>query len=218
MKVELEGVPNSGQTGATHRHRLAGGLFALWLVMLVAGFAILVDRDVRPAPQGEAADRWPAESRLQFNRERPTLLMFVHPRCPCSRASLAELERVLAKSDDADARLVLVKPEGAPADWEQSFLAERAARLPGVTVLRDQRGAEAEMFGALASGQTFLYDTSGQLIFRGGLTAGRGHFGESASSDKLLSLLTHRGTARQVAPVYGCPLQNDEILRTRANP
>jgi hypothetical protein len=209
MNVELITNRNSRQSYRPLGRKAIGVLIACWGVALAGGFALMADRDSRPAPQGPAGEHWPEASRWTFDRQRPTLLMFVHPRCPCSRASLAELERILAEQPKADARLVMVKPEGAPDDWDQSATAKAAKELPGVTILRDERGEEAKVFGALTSGQTFLYDAQGQLLFRGGVTAGRGHFGENSSSDKLQQLLTGSKSTGQATPVYGCPLEND---------
>lgn len=209
MNVELLANPNP----VSGRKRLGRGaitlLLASWVIVLGAGFAFLADRDARPAAQGPAKARWPEASGWQFDRERPTLLMFIHPRCPCSRASLSELERVLAEHPNADTRLVMVKPAGAPDDWDQSATAAAANELPGVSILRDEDGTEAKIFGALASGQTFLYDTSGQLLFHGGITAGRGHFGKNTSSNQLQQLLAGGKSTGQAAPVYGCPLENN---------
>ena len=43
-----------------------------------------------------------------------TLVMFVHPRCPCTRASIAELERVVAQSGGTvKPRIVFSLPDGA---------------------------------------------------------------------------------------------------------
>jgi hypothetical protein len=213
MNIEIKTNPIPGQGNRPLGRAALGALIVCWGAALAGGFALLADRDARPAPQGRTIERWPEGSHWKFDQERPTLLMFVHPRCPCSRASLTELERILAEHPNADARLVMVKPQGAPDDWDQSATAKAAKELPGVTILRDERGEEAKVFGALTSGQTFLYDASGQLLFRGGITAGRGHFGENFSSDKLQQLLTGGKSMGQTTPVYGCPLENSDSTK-----
>src|SRR5256885_6995371 len=73
-------------------------LFGIWIFALSAGwcwmtkfqFASETVRDDSLAP------KWPAGSKLGSVPNRPTLVLFLHPRCPCSRASLAELEQLFA--------------------------------------------------------------------------------------------------------------------------
>jgi len=60
--------------------------------------------------------------------------------------------------------------------------------------------------GAETSGYVLLYDRSGQLRFRGGITAGRGHAGDNAGEDAVVALVTGRPASRQQTPVYGCSL------------
>ena len=53
--------------------------------------------------------------------------MFVHPHCPCSRASLAELNLLATECRDRFAlRIVFVRPEGLPQGSEDSSLSSAA--------------------------------------------------------------------------------------------
>ena len=52
--------------------------------------------------------------------------------------------------------------------------------LPDVTVVRDDMAGEARRFGAVTSGQTLLFDTQGNLLFSGGITAARAQAGDNA--------------------------------------
>ena len=104
-------------------------------------------------------------------------------------------------------RVLLVVPPGSPANWEQHGSLERQARrIPGVTVVWDCDGAEAKQLGARTSGETFLYGTGGELLFRGGITGARGHVGDNYGVDSLRSLLTTGKTDRPRNPVFGCSL------------
>ena len=101
--------------------------------------------------------------------------MLVHPQCTCSRASLAELAELLARARPRPRTFVLfIKPAGFADGWEHTDLWQTASGLPDVTVIRDDEGREAARFGAATSGQTFLYDARGTLLFSGGITAARG--------------------------------------------
>src|SRR5690349_19429168 len=42
----------------------------------------------------EARAAWPEASSIVRHAQRPTLLLFLHPHCACSRATVEELERL----------------------------------------------------------------------------------------------------------------------------
>jgi hypothetical protein len=134
-------------------------------------------------------------------------VFLAHPQCTCTRASLDELTRVLARAPRPPKTYVLfLKPAESEAGWEQTDLWRAAAALPNVTLLRDDAGIEARRFGVMTSGQTLLYDRRGLLVFSGGITGSRGHGGMNAGEATLVDLLT-RGTAdRHASNVFGCPL------------
>src|SRR5258706_10655965 len=116
--------------------------------------------------------------------------MLAPPRCDRTRASLTELAELMARMPHrAAAFVVFIKPLGVTEDWEQTDLWRQAARIPGVTVVRDDGGAEAARFGSQTSGQTLLYDAGGRLVFDGGTTGSRGHVGENAGVDAMMARL-----------------------------
>src|SRR5947209_1990485 len=59
------------------------------------------------APQAQAPVQWPVPSNLSHDAMLPTLVMAVHPKCPCSRASIGELARLMAQCDGKLAATVL---------------------------------------------------------------------------------------------------------------
>ena len=75
---------------------------------------------------GESAPllpRWPAGVNLPFDSHRYNLVMFAHPNCPRTRASLSELEIVLEQDRGAiNAIVCFIDPENAPGDWENTSL------------------------------------------------------------------------------------------------
>ena len=75
-----------------------------------------------------------------------------------------------------------------------------------VAVRVDPEGVEARRFGSQTSGQIMLYDADGQLLFSGGITAARGHSGDNAGRNAILSLLTSGSSEQRGTPVFGCPL------------
>ena len=152
--------------------------------------------------------QWPVESALQFDRSRTNLLLFIHPHCPCSRATVAELAKLVTRySGKLDVQIMMYKPAAFAENWVQTELWDSAAKLPGVHLKIDPDGAEATRFHALISGQTLLYDSRGHLLFAGGITQGRGHVGDNRGSEAIATLL-ELGNAHPVStPVFGCYLQ-----------
>lgn len=178
-----------------------------WLGAAVAGLSVLWSYENTPGIAATSERRWPADSRLARATDRPTLLLLAHPQCTCTRASLAELAEVLGRAHTAPKTYVLfLKPSQFFDGWEKSDLWRTASSLPNVTVLRDDDGVEAERFGAVTSGQTLLYDVSGELMFSGGITGARGHAGDNAGRASLIALLDRKGPARRATSVFGCSL------------
>jgi hypothetical protein len=71
--------------------------------------------------------------------------------------------------------------------------------------------SEALAFGARTSGQAYLYDERGQLLFRGGLTPARGHEGASVGGETVRKAFTGAPAASgspASSDVFGCALFN----------
>ncbi len=56
-----------------------------WAAVVAMGTCWTVNYELTPAPAARPLQRWPVESSLAHDPQRSTLLMFVHPQCPCSR-------------------------------------------------------------------------------------------------------------------------------------
>ena len=197
-------------SATSRRHRgLWAVLALLWMGAVTAGLATLAAYDNAPGTAASAPPRWPFASRLALDRARPTLVMLAHPRCTCTRASVGELAELMARAPQRPkAYVVFVKPgrAGASAAWARTDLWDRAVAIPDVTVLRDDDGHEAALFGGETSGQTFLYAPDGALLFSGGTTGARGHPGDNAGRATLLALLRHETASHRTTLVFGCSL------------
>ncbi|MBN9685978.1 MULTISPECIES: RedB protein [unclassified Corallococcus] len=137
-----------------------------------------------------------------------TLLVFLHPLCPCSRATLAELTKLLDRHGARlSTRVFVWAPRDAPPDFERSELWMRAMALPGARVVADVDGQVARELGARTSGQVVLYSPDGEERFAGGITSARGHEGDSAGGRALRDLLAAEVPSAATAPVYGCALE-----------
>ena len=185
---------------------LAGGG---WAALIAIGLAVLFRYQMSPGPGAFPPPKWPVESRITRASDRPTLILMLHPHCPCSRATVAELAALMTRCQGlVRANVLFLKPATSPADWEKTDLWDSAARLPDVAVSLDENGAEASRFHVSTSGQALLYDSAGILLFSGGITASRGHPGENAGRNALVTLLTCRTAATCRTAVYGCSLLN----------
>jgi hypothetical protein len=192
---------------ARRRPFIWAGVGVLWFAAVVVGLWALAQYEREPGVAADAHVHWPRDSRLALDPSRPTLVMLAHPRCTCTRASIAELGEVIARAQERPRTyVVFIKPGSAPDDWEQSDLWRAAAGIPDVTVVRDDKGMEAQRFGAETSGQTFLYAADGHLLFTGGTTGARGHEGDNAGRATIISLLNRERTDPGRSFVFGCSL------------
>ncbi len=189
------------------RLRLVIGAVALvaWLGATAGALGALAVQASIPSAAADAPARWPAESRVPRKPGRATLVLFAHSQCPCTRATLHELERLLVHvGGRADVWVLFSGPVGGRTD-----IRDLARAIPGVTVLEDDGRAEAKRFGVHTSGEVLLYSSSGELSFAGGITPSRGHEGDSAGSariEQLLSAPQDVAKAPASAGVFGCAL------------
>jgi hypothetical protein len=80
------------------------------------------------------------------------------------------------------------------------------ADAPDIKVWPDRGGDLARQFGVLTSGHVLLYDSSGRLIYSGGITASRGHRGGNLGKSALWAAILGAPSDRGSIPVFGCPL------------
>ncbi len=186
-------------------------LVLLWLGSAVFGFACLGNFEKAAGAPGQPPGQWQGAA-VPLGPVKPTLIMLVHPKCPCSRASLSELNHLMALCPSRAAVFVFfLRPPGYTQAWVKTDLWRQAASIPGVRVCVDDNGEVARRFGAATSGETLLYAPSGRLLYQGGLTGARGHEGDNAGLFAVAALLEERPDAWNKAklgqePVYGCPL------------
>lgn len=191
------------------RDLLIGGA---WLVLILGAMAFFTRYTEKPGEAASAPAVWPKETALQATPGQATLVLLAHPLCPCTRATLAELARLLARVPGrVSTHVVFIRPVGASADWEKSDLWDLARAIPGVQVAVDPGGAEATRFGGATSGEALLYGSDGRLLFSGGITASRGHEGENPGAERIVSLLTTGSAELATSPVFGCPLSGPTL-------
>src|SRR5262245_6033595 len=177
-----------------------------WLATTVAGFAIWELYESRPGPSGDVPHH---ADRAAGSAATWELVVYLHPHCPCSRATLSELTEIARTASPAVVvRVVFVRPAGEEEGWERGELWDTVTSSPGVQVSCDVGGAEAQRAGARTSGHLVVYDPAGRVAFAGGLTRARGRAGESVGRRSVIALLNGGEPEVREAPVFGCSLFN----------
>lgn len=186
--------------------------FILWIVAAGSGFTILARYESTPGNRGSVPGHWPVQSRITRQPGARTLVLFAHPRCPCTKASIKELKYLMEHqpSQNLDVHILFYNPKDQTDAWSQTELWRTASEIKNVKVELDHNQSEAELFQVKTSGHILVYDSRGELCFSGGITGGRGRAGENAGREGLLALLRNGSTLVGSPPVFGCSLLNSK--------
>lgn len=140
--------------------------------------------DLSKPPLGSMLDR-------ELDQSRHTLFIAIHPRCPCTSASLYELERLVTRSNGRlDVTILAYFPGDDSEEWTAKNQIGTVASLESVDWEWDENGHIASSMGCKTSGSVVLYSPCGQPLFWGGITSSRGHAGDNQGSDTILEILT----------------------------
>jgi hypothetical protein len=182
-------------------------LIGLWFVAVLAGTVLLWQYKSTPGEAATPLPLWPTKSTLAFDAKKPTLVMLAHPYCPCTEASLTELQELQQAFKEQLKMYVLFVDEGDLAEpLEQTKNWQKATTIPGLIALSDKGGVEAKLFDGKTSGQVLVYDPKGQLLFSGGITGARGHEGGNPGLDRVFAVLRGEPAESSTSPVFGCAL------------
>lgn len=182
-------------------------LLAVWAALVSVGGSLLWKYAATAGAAATPPEQWPVQSALVREAGQATVVVLAHPRCPCTRASITELGILMARvGQRARAHVLFTRPRGVDSDWEKTALWQSAAAIPGVTVHSDPGGLQTALFGASTSGQVVVYDASGRMMFRGGITGARGHEGDNVGLDRALALISGGRADASESKVFGCAL------------
>ena len=192
------------------RHVIVAGMV---LILAIGISAMSAFRTTPPPATQQLIQDWPAGSGLVRDPVSPTLIMFAHPRCECTKGSLIQLRDLMPRLEGRVRPYILFAksvggPEASPTE-NQTL----AASIPGVTILPDDAAQEADRFGVTTSGQIVLYDAGGRLLFSGGIAPLHDYQGEPPMVRGLLAAVASANgdsaPAAQVQmpnAVFGCAL------------
>lgn len=177
----------------------------VWLLFLIAGGAWLYVYETTSQPTERKIKAWPESSGLERKRNLESVVVFLHPRCPCTRATVVSLAELAKTGPAREIVCVFWIPEGAGAEWRGTGNVEEARRHSGFQVVFDPGGKERALFGARTSGEVFVFDPKGRLRLQGGITPRRG------MADALYCRETMRraqeGKGIVCTEAFGCPLE-----------
>lgn len=186
--------------------------FLFWLTAIGTGIWNLARYANEPGQQALPPADFPSIG-ISGDPAKPVLVMLAHPRCPCTRASLVQLSELMARHGaNLNAFVLFYQPSSEDAGWSRGELWQMAEDIPHVTVRADFDAAATRLLGAHTSGQTLVYSAQGKLIFKGGITAGRGHSGENSGRRAIEELLEKGSTEKKSSFVFGCAITGDEIV------
>jgi hypothetical protein len=188
----------------------------VWILLATAGWYSLTAYGFKTdAAQADGSDptSWPAESSLEREPGRNQLLVFLHPKCPCSFATVTELQRLLFTAQQSGKQLpqlhvVACVPEtGAERlQWQNTRLLSRAKELSEQHLHFDIGGVEANRFAARTSGTVLMFDEHGRRLYSGGITAARGHEGPNVGAESVAKLISGTSEPMVELPPLGCRL------------
>ncbi|MGH9675279.1 MAG: RedB protein [Bryobacteraceae bacterium] len=191
-----------------NKSRLLIVIIALWLLSAAGGLAVLADYSYQSGSAARPQARWPGSAFFSLERDAATLVMLAHPHCPCTRASIGELAKLMARAQRRlRGHVLFLRPAGFTEGWERTDLWASAEAIPGIRVWSDPEGREARRFGGRTSGQVMVFDSAGSLIFDGGITIARGHAGDNPGAMGILARLDGRPAFART-PVFGCALES----------
>lgn len=201
-------------------------LVAIWSVLVFGCFFLVIPGIGKdPSLPSVGTMQWPASSEIPRYSDSGHLVVFVHPYCPCTRATLKNLDELEA-SDQLTITIVQLRTERLQTYHSPISSIASLVEKNGWNHFMDTEGSEAKRFNALTSGECWLFDSDGVLRFVGGITASRGHAGGNQGLETLKTLILQMNNeAADVPnlvdrmqklnhplaqhPTFGCPLFSD---------
>lgn len=176
----------------------------VWGLSVGVGHLLLGAYDTRPGEEGSPRTQWPVESYLQPDSERSNVVLFLHPSCPCSEASVQELAELLEPfRSQLVLHVVRMKYDRTTASRTIDLSALTRAGIK-VAVWPDLDGEEVQRFGVSTSGHLLVYGARGELIFSGGVTPSRGHRGPNDGRTAIEQWFRFGVASRSSHSVFGC--------------
>ncbi len=146
---------------------------------------------------------------------KPTIVFFYHPHCPCTRATIRNIERALTNCL-CNPRIIAFAfiPEGKSESWIESDTTRKLRTFKGTQVYPDQAGLITRKFRVVTSGHILVYDRDKQLVFSGGVTSSRGHEGTCNAIEAFLHAANGEVHSSIEYPAFGCSIVDENSATT----
>ncbi len=209
--INLEQSQVTGQPVSRRTRLLAISAFGAWLAAIGFGLSRLAVYSSTPGRTATTlAEYWPSDQEpLACDANGYSVVMFVHPKCPCTRASLRELGRLLATFPKLAVEFYVYAPMDMPTEWTRTDLWNSAQKLTPQPLRLDSDGALAKRLSATTSGHVFVVRSDGWIAYSGGLTSARGHEGDNLGRSTVTRILSRPPkdiSNHHQLPVFGCEL------------
>ena len=179
----------------------------LWCGVIAFGYASLLRYSFGVGNASPAPRTIPSSLAGFGTAGRPQLFVALHPRCPCSRATVRELAKILTRAANATETTVFMYKPGKESDsWMDGVLLQECRRM-NCQIRPDPNGQLAASLGSFTSGRVVLYDGHGKLRYHGGITGSRGHEGDNAGERAVIEILQGRRESQKSLPVFGCAIE-----------
>ncbi len=183
-------------------------VYTIWIGLLLIGHTVLFEYELTAGPLSNSKRIFPDKGSVQLTHSRQNLILFLHPACPCSVATVDEFRDLMRQGEkDSVGTVVFFMPHGKEGEWSMLPIITSVRRIPNVSILFDADSSQADLFGATTSGHVFLYDGRGILQFSGGITGSRGHTGDNQYFELAKKTILCKSPKYTTTPVFGCSLR-----------
>lgn len=183
--------------------------FCLWGGSIAGGSVWLLRYSFAAGKSSAAPRALPSFLKAAPSSIRAQLVLALHPRCPCSMATVRELAKILTQAPETcDVTVLMYQPASEPDRWMEGALLNECRRLK-CQIRPDPDGLLASSLGSLTSGEVQLYAADGTLRYQGGITAARGHEGDNVGETAVIENLHGNPSSLQSTKVFGCPIQSN---------
>jgi hypothetical protein len=135
-----------------------------------------------------------------------TLIIGLHPHCPCTRGISEELNRLAAESEDYRFVVLASCPQDAMSSWMDTPSIRELERLPRTRIIADECGMIASSLGMIRSGHVIVIGADGFPRYSGGMTSSPLHSLGRPAREAATEVAVGTPLSATTAMVFGCPL------------
>src|SRR5687768_13393663 len=100
--------------------------FLIWWALIVGGYGLLFRYSFAVGKASPAPRSIPSSLAASVPLMKPQLFVALHPHCPCSRATVSELAKILTRAtNSSDVTLLIFKPANEPDAWMEGTLLDQ---------------------------------------------------------------------------------------------